>query len=571
MRLRVFLSSAVVSLAAVFFLSAQTGSKVTLRGEIIDAGTGEPVPARLYIQSSGGDWFFARTADEQGTAVPYEKRRGESVEAHTALSAQPFVAELPPGEYSVTIERGKEYLPLKKTLKLEGEDVSETFRLERWINMAGLGWYSGETHVHRPLDELPAAMLAEDLNVALPLTYWVTQGGVPPGRGDKNRPRVEPELIKVDPAHVIYPMNTEWEIFTIDGKRHTLGAVFALNHKRELALGAPPVGPIAKEVHNQGGLLELDKHGWPWSMMLVPVMGVDLYELANNHMWRTKFHFREFGEPPPAYMNIEQDERGMTERGWIGYTFQNYYALLNSGFRLRPTAGTASGVHPVPPGFGRVYARIDGEFSYDSWIEALDLGRTFVTTGPMLSVQINGTWPGAVHKKLAGPLTYYLNGWARSARPLKKIEVISNGEVIRSVSPENRKEQTGAYASRINETFQADGPAWFAVRCFSETEEGRVRFAHTAPFFVDVDGRRILPRPEEIEFLIGRVEKEIERNKGVLSKEAMAEYEQALERYREIAAAVREAGREAPDNEAGETGPAAGEEAGDTTADQDAE
>jgi len=47
------------------------------------------------------------------------------------------------------------------------------------------------------------------------------------------------------------------------------------------------VTPIAERARAEGALLDLDKHDWPWSMALVPVMGVDLYELANNHIWRT--------------------------------------------------------------------------------------------------------------------------------------------------------------------------------------------------------------------------------------------------------------------------------------------
>ena len=47
-----------------------------------------------------------------------------------------------------------------------------------------------------------------------------------------------------------------------------------------------------------------------------------------------------------------RDAKGFTERGWIDFNFQNYYALLDCGFKMRPTAGTASGVHPVPLGFG---------------------------------------------------------------------------------------------------------------------------------------------------------------------------------------------------------------------------
>ena len=95
-------------------------------------------------------------------------------------------------------------------------------------------------------------------------------------------------------------------------------------------------------------------------MALVPIMPVDLFELSNNHVWQTEFAFREFGEAPAAWMGVERDAKGFTERGWIEFGFRNYYALLDCGFRLRPTAGTASGVHPVPLGFGRVYVRLDG-------------------------------------------------------------------------------------------------------------------------------------------------------------------------------------------------------------------
>ena len=132
-----------------------------------------------------------------------------------------------------------------------------------------------------------------------------------------------------------------------------------INHKTPLDLGAPPVRPVAERAHREGALIELDKHNWPWSMMLVPIMPVDLYELSNNHVWRTTFGIRDYGEAAAEYMNVERDAGGWTERGWIDFGFQNYYALLDCGFRLRPTAGTASGVHPVPLGFGRVYVHLD--------------------------------------------------------------------------------------------------------------------------------------------------------------------------------------------------------------------
>ncbi len=507
-----------------------------LRGVIVDSFDGTPVAARFYIRDSGGEWFHARSALPAGSAVPYAKRRSEaSVEVHTSLSAHPFEAELPPGSYTLTVERGKEYLPSAKSVVVEEAPVEVELGLRRWISMAEYGWYSGETHVHRSMAELPNLIVAEDLNVALPLTYWVTAAGTPPSQGDKNSPPVQPRLVEVDPLHVIYPMNTEYEIFTVGGERHTLGAVFALNHRSVLSVGAPPVAPIADLVHREGGLLELDKHNWPWSMMLVPVMAVDLYELTNNHLWRAPFHFRGFGEKPAAYMQVEQDEGGFTEEGWIDFTLQNYYALLNCGFRLRPTGGTASGVHPVPLGFGRVYVHLGAEFSYEGWMEGLDAGRSFVTTGPMLDVRVNERMPGhAFEQGASRGEDYRLAGWVRSARPLVKIEVVQAGRVVRRIEPANHVADTGGYRSPIDEGFFFDASTWIAVRAFEQVDGGRLRFAHTAPFHIDVAGRPLRPRREEVDYLLGRMQSEIDRHRGVLPAAALQEYERAREAYKQL-------------------------------------
>src|SRR5437867_3708375 len=379
--------------------------------------------------------------------------------------------------------------------------------------MEALGWYSGDTHVHRPLEELPNVMLAEDLNVTFPLLYWVTEAFTSPRTSQRSSSEVEPKLISVDARHIIYPRNTEYEIFTVGEKNHTLGAFFALNHKTAFDMGVPPVRPIAQRAHQEGGLIELDKHNWPWSMMLVPILKADLYELANNHMWRTEFAYREFGEKEPDYLKLERDKQGWTERGWIDYGFSNYYALLNCGFRLRPTGGTASGVHPVPLGFGRVYVHLPGGFSYKTWVSGLNQGRSFVTTGPMLFVRVNDQEPGHVFKQSkAGPQDYQVRGSAMSCQPLQRVEIIVNGEVVRKVKPENKPTKPNAYESPIEETFRIDSSSWIAVRCFEDRPDKRVRFAHTGPVYIDVAGKPLRPQRAEVEFLIKRVEDQIKRN-----------------------------------------------------------
>src|SRR5262245_31064332 len=235
-----FRALAIAAILATFVPSA--AADTTLTGEIHDASTGERIAARVYLRSELGTWFFPKSAAAEGRAVEYRKERGPaSVEMHTALSAHPFTIDLPRGKYVLTVEHGKEYVPHEEKLEIGERPVQVTIQLRRWINMAEQGWYSGDTHVHRTLDELPTLMLADDLNVALPLTYWVTRSDTPPSQGDKNQPAVEPKLIEVAKERVIWPLNTEYEIFTVGSKRHTLGAVFGLGHKTVLARGVPPV------------------------------------------------------------------------------------------------------------------------------------------------------------------------------------------------------------------------------------------------------------------------------------------------------------------------------------------
>ena len=76
--------------------------------------------------------------------------------------------------------------------------------------------------------------------------------------------------------------------------------------------------------------------------------------------------------------------------------------------------------------------------------------------------------------------------------------------------------------------------SWIAVRGFQSGPDGRVRFAHMAPWHIEVAGRPVRPRKEEVEFLIRRVRDEIERNANLLSEDAMNEYREALRIYENL-------------------------------------
>src|SRR5690606_34626259 len=137
----------------------------------------------------------------------------EAFEKHTTLSAHPFQVELPAGHYVVTVERGKEYRPAIHEVEIGDGGRSLTIALERWIDMAGLGWFSGDTHVHRKPNALPVTQWAEDLNVAFPMTDWSSRIHVAPTESSKNLSgEFESRPVSIDPTHVWYPRNTEYEV-----------------------------------------------------------------------------------------------------------------------------------------------------------------------------------------------------------------------------------------------------------------------------------------------------------------------------------------------------------------------
>jgi len=279
--------------------------------------------------------------------------------------------------------------------------------------------------------------------------------------------------------------------------------VFVLNHKTPLNLPAPPVLPVAEEARRQHAILDLDKHSWAWSMMIVPIMNVDLFELSYNHNWRTKFGFQQWTiENAPDWPEIECDAAGFTDLGWTEFAMQTYYALLNCGFRMRVTAGTGSGVHPVPLGHGRVYVRTGEMFSYDAWIQNLNAGHSFVTTGPLMDVRFNEQLPGTTWPKNSLQNKVTISGSILSPNRLRSIEIIRSGEIVQRLNIEPEQTPEGAWTYVINAQELLHGSGWLTLRCFEDLPNAKVSFAHTKPVYIDVVNTPLIPRSRDAEFFV---------------------------------------------------------------------
>lgn len=386
------------------------------------------------------------------------------------------VLELPEGRYHLEIERGPEYESVSRELRIRARaDLSSKVELRRIAHLASEGWWSGELHVHRPLADVELLMRAEDLHVAPVITWWN-------GKDLWEGKEIPAELVKrFDSNRFVHLMAGEDE--------REGGALMFYGLPRPLGIrGATreypsPVKFLLEAKKTPGVHVDIEKPFW-WDVPVWLATGqIDTMGMAVNHMCRSQMYESEaWGKARPV-------DRLPPPRG-NGYWVQEiFYHALNSGLRIAPSAGSASGVLANPVGYNRAYVHLDGEPSYEKWMEGLRAGRSFITNGPLLRVKANGQFPGHVFtsdKALWIELEAKLDG----RDPVESLEILRDGRIERTVPV---KEAPG----RLE--FAQSG--WFLVRCIAPNEK-TFRFASTAPFYVEIgDSKRRISRSSAKFFL----------------------------------------------------------------------
>ncbi|MBO9573222.1 MAG: CehA/McbA family metallohydrolase, partial [Chitinophagaceae bacterium] len=159
--------------------------KVKLRVKDVD---GTPAMAAFTITDS-----IQRMSGKLAAMYPLPSRRVADFDEYPDFFFQKHIYRndgehvmLAPGKYLFIYTRGPEYIPQKKIIEIPTgvDSVTFSFELKRWINMAKLGWFSGDHHVHAagcshydsPAEGVkPSAMwrqaLGEDLNISALLTW----------------------------------------------------------------------------------------------------------------------------------------------------------------------------------------------------------------------------------------------------------------------------------------------------------------------------------------------------------------------------------------------------------------
>jgi len=118
-----------------------------------------------------------------------------------------------------------------------------------------------------------------------------------------------------------------------------------------------------------------------------------------------------------------------------------------------------------------VYARVDGEFTYQNWMTALKQGRTFVTNSPVLTFTVNGHDPGAtLHFNSGKERVAQVHAVAESQIPYDRLEIVANGTVVAQATPSGRR-----HFAEIHFEHRVDRSCWLAARVCEDMDGYRKR------------------------------------------------------------------------------------------------
>lgn len=455
----------------------------TLRGTVLDE-RGAPAPARVTLIAADGRAHAPRGGFHRVLSP---------TETHYFRTDGAFEVEVPAGEVTVAVRRGLEYRPIEMTVRVPAGGFAETrFGLARLVDAAAMGWHSGDTHVHdlhQGRYGLTHAdffndLVSEDLRVSIALIHmdgtrlmgrWDDLTGHPHPLSTDDHILQYAQEFRGSFGHVGLAGIREFITPLVGGAGGTAFSADVLNADYLLA---------AREQGGTGGFM----HPFTGSVATPEAVGaseipVDVALGAGDFYDVICFWYDELANA------------------------EIYYRLLNAGFRIAATGGTDnfSDVWRDPgPGASRTYARIHGELSVDSWLEAVRERRTFATNGPLLFLTVDGVEPGGEIRVPEGDGSERVVAVeVASNSPLDAVEIVVNGAVAAT-------HDVGGMGDRfrVESTVELDGSGWIAARALgpaSPLVADSYAFAQTSPVWVTAGGREYRSA-EDIRFLLAAVE-----------------------------------------------------------------
>jgi hypothetical protein len=161
-----------------------------------------------------------------------------------------------------------------------------------------------------------------------------------------------------------------------------------------------------------------------------------------------------------------------------------WYRFLNCGYRVPLVGGTDKISAGMAMGAVRTYAEVgaDKQSGFAGFAEAVRAGRTFITSGPLVVLRVEGETPGATLRVARNGATLDVVVEVDSVQPLEQVELVMNGSAVVTW------DVTGSNSARLSTQVRVDRSSWLAARV-----KGRGAIlagyptaiqAHTSPVYV---------------------------------------------------------------------------------------
>jgi hypothetical protein len=147
-----------------------------------------------------------------------------------------------------------------------------------------------------------------------------------------------------------------------------------------------------------------------------------------------------------------------------------------------------------------------GETTPEKLHAGLKQGRTFVTNGPLLGLEIDGKHAGD-EITLAKPTTLPYHASLRSIVPIDHFELIFNGRVIASHRLDRARTQAD-----VSGDVEIPASGWLLLRAWNDHADPKVQdiypYASTSPVYLTVD-RQALRSPEDAAYFVSWLDRVI--------------------------------------------------------------
>ena len=452
---------------------AATGAR--LRVVIRDAATGRPTFCRVNVVGPGGDFHQPATNHLKAfglTGTWPRQMAGNRVGkapiryfGRFFYSDGDFNVNVPQGRVAIEAWKGFEFAPIRHEVETQpGDNPPIALTLRRSVDMAAIGWHGGDPHLHFPRNTPEDDQIILDLMEAEDVRY----GGI----------------LCYNPTSSYRGDMASQEI-----PQRSLGMVSVARRGDHQILSGQEYRSN-QYGHTKVFLVDdLVRAGESYDPNLLPVFADAVKPLRDRGaivFWAHGGYGKEIFADYllHAVDGVELLQFGVYRR--IG--LEGWYRILNIGHRL-PASGASD--YPACRKLAdcRTYVHCGPGSGMDDWLRGMKAGRSFVTTGPLLLLDVEGRRPGdTISLSRPGRLQTIVKLRCEVA-PVTHVDLIVNGTIR-----ERRKLDANAGRGQwieLRTDLEIEQPAWIAAAAWSSAPSGSPDAeAHTNPVYVDLAGRR---------------------------------------------------------------------------------